>query len=128
MKFKFLIIMVCTIITTGLTGCYKDVLYPGPDPNAPPQNVSFSSELVPLFTANCAANGCHDAIPTHQPSLTADNAFSSLKNGGYINTVVPTNSIIYGEIKSGTMPPTGPLKNADIQKILDWIRRGAPNN
>ena len=129
MKPKILLIsMALVLLAAGLTGCYKDILSPGQDPTAPPQAVSFSGDLVPLFIANCATAGCHDAAPAHKPSLTGDKAFNAITGGGYINTLVPANSIIYGEVKSGSMPPSGALKPSDIQKILDWIRNGAPNN
>ena len=120
--------MAIVVLAAGFTGCYKDILSPGQDPSAPPQAVSFSGDLLPLFVSNCATSGCHDAVPGHRPSLTAENAFNALTSGGYVNTVVPTNSIIYGEVKSGNMPPSGALRPADIQKLLDWIRNGAPNN
>lgn len=67
-------------------------------------------------------------VPQEKTFETAENAYSAIIAGGYINTLVPVNSILYGEVKSGDMPPTGPLKPADIQKILDWIRNGAKNN
>jgi hypothetical protein len=127
MKSKITIWLGAVLLITGLSGCYKDVISPGQDPNGPPQQVSFSGDLVPIFTANCALGGCHDGT-AHNPVLTADEAYGSILNGGFINTVVPTNSILYGEVKSGEMPPTGALKATDIQKILDWIRNGAPNN
>jgi len=127
MKSKLLIALSVIVVITALTSCYKDIISPGQDPNGPPQNVSFSGDLVPLFTANCALSGCHDGS-AHNPTLTADKAYGALINGGFVNTVVPTNSIIYGEVKSGSMPPTGALKASDTQKILDWIRNGAPNN
>jgi hypothetical protein len=110
------------------TGCYKDVISPGQDPNAPPQDVSFSGDLQPIFSDNCTNAGCHDAIPSHKPSLVPANSYNALISGGYVNTSVPTNSIIYNEVKSGAMPPTGALKQSEIQMILDWIRNGAPNN
>ncbi|MDP9229270.1 MAG: cytochrome c [Bacteroidota bacterium] len=128
MKPKILIRMAIVVLVTGFTGCYKDILSPGQDPTAPPQAVSFSGDLVPLFETNCATSGCHDGVPGHKPSLTAANAYNAITSGGYINTIVPGNSIIYGAVKSGSMPPSGALKPADIQKILDWIRNGAPNN
>jgi hypothetical protein len=127
MKSKILSAFATIFLVIGLTGCYKDIISPGQDPNGPPQDVSFSGDLVPLFTNNCALSGCHDGT-AHDPVLTADKAYGALVNGGFVNTVVPTNSIIYGEVKSGDMPPTGALKSSDIQKILDWIRNGAPNN
>ena len=127
MKSKIFISLAAVLLITGLSGCYKDIISPGQDPNGPPQFVSFSGDLQPIFTANCATSGCHDGT-AHNPALTADKSYNAIVNGGYINTVVPTNSIIYGEVKSGSMPPSGALKSSDVQKILDWIRNGAPNN
>lgn len=115
------------LLMTLLTGCYKDITDPGPDPNAPPQAVSFKTDLVPIFTTNCALSGCHDGL-SHNPALTADKAYSAITSGGFINTTAPATSILYGEVKSGDMPPTGALKATDVQKIYDWIRNGAPNN
>jgi hypothetical protein len=127
MKSKTLIVFTALVFATALTGCYKDIISPGQDPNGPPQYVSFSGDLTPLFTANCALSGCHDGT-AHNPDLRPEKAYDALINGGFVNTVVPTSSLIYGEVKSGDMPPTGALKASDVQKILDWIRNGAPNN
>lgn len=110
------------------SGCYRDVISPGSDPNGPPQNVSFSGDLLPMFSTSCASAGCHDAVPAHKPSLVPEKAFSAITSGGYINTAVPASSHLYLVVKSGEMPPTGGLKASDVQKILDWIRNGAPNN
>jgi hypothetical protein len=54
------IIVFAAFMVAMMTGCYKDVISPGQDPNAPPQDVSFSGDLVPIFSANCAISGCHD--------------------------------------------------------------------
>lgn len=112
----------------GLAGCYKDITSPGQDPNAPPQDVSFSGDLQPIFSANCTSSGCHDEKPGHNPSLVPGKAYNAIISGGYVNTAVPNSSALYTEVKSGSMPPSGALKQADMQKILDWIRNGAPNN
>jgi hypothetical protein len=127
MKSKTLILFTALVFATALTGCYKDIISPGQDPNGPPQYVSYSGDLAPLFNTNCALSGCHDGT-AHNPDLRAQKSYDALINGGFVNTVVPTSSIVYGEVKSGDMPPTGALKASDVQKILDWIRRGAPNN
>ena len=111
-----------------MPGCYKDVISPGSDPNGPPQFVSFSGDLIPIFNTSCNSNGCHDAVPAHKPSLVPDKAYNALISGGYVNTAVPHESTVYVVCKTGQMPPTGPLKVTDTQKILDWIRNGAPNN
>lgn len=125
---RSLIIVLSALSLVVMTGCYKDVLSPGQDPNAPPQDVSFSGDLQPIFTANCTSSGCHDDKPSHNPSLVTGKSYNAIIQGGYVNTAVPTNSILYNEVKSANMPPSGALKQSDIQKILDWIRNGAPNN
>jgi|SRR5436190_4462602 len=127
MKSRTIISLISVLLITGLSGCYKDIISPGQDPNGPPQQVSFSGDLIPIFTANCALSGCHDGS-SHDPALTSDLAYDAIVQGGFIDVAVPTNSILYGEVKSGSMPPTGALKASDVQKILDWIRNGAPNN
>jgi len=114
-------------LIAAFAGCYRDVISPGTDPNGPPQNVSFSGDLLPMFTKNCATAGCHDGA-AHNPALTADKAYTAITAGGYINTAVPASSAIYLVVKSGEMPPTGGLKANEVQKVLDWIRNGAPNN
>ena len=128
MKSRIQMLLMAGLAILSLSGCYKDIISPGQDPNGPPQPVSFSGDLLPIFTANCATSGCHDAVPGHNPSLTAANAYKAITSGGYINTLVPQASILYNEVKSGSMPPTGALKASDTQKILDWIRNQAPNN
>lgn len=121
-------LVIFSMLTLVFSGCYKDIISPGSDPNGPPQFVSFSGDLIPIFNLNCNSTGCHDAVPAHAPSLVPDKAYNALMSGGYVNTAVPDQSTIYVVCKSGSMPPTGGLKSSDTQKILDWIRNGAPNN
>src|SRR5215217_3008327 len=116
------------IATVALQSCYKDIISPGSDPNGPPQQVSFSGDIIPILNNNCNTSGCHDAVPTKNPSLVPEKAFTSLMNGGYVNTIAPHTSAFYTMVKGGAMPPSGTVKAADIQTILDWIRNGAPNN
>jgi hypothetical protein len=109
-----------------ITGCYYDIVTPV-DPNKPPQNVSFSGDLQPLFDNNCNSSGCHDGV-SHDPSLIAEESYNALTSGGFVNTTIPTESILYQVVKGGSMPPTGALSATQIQMILDWIKLGAPNN
>lgn len=125
---KRLIFLLCFVFVAAFSGCYKDVISPGTDPNGPPQAVSFSGDLMPLFQKNCASAGCHDAVPAHKPSLVPDKAFNAIISGGYINISVPLQSPLYMVMKSGEMPPSGGIKASEVQKVLDWVRNGAPNN
>jgi len=124
MKVKIFLVM---ILLGGFSaGCYYDIVKPA-DPNAPPQNVSYSGDLQPIFDANCTASGCHGA-DSHVPILLAEESYNSLMAGGFVNTQIPTESILYKELASGAMPTTGKLPSSQIQMVLDWIKLGAPNN
>ena len=109
MKQKFLV-AISLLSLIGLGGCYKDVLSPGQDPNAPPQEVSFSGDLQPIFDANCTTSGCHDEKPSHNPSLVAGKSYNALMSGGYVNTAVPNSCMLSKEVKSGAIPPNGAFK------------------
>jgi len=107
-----------------LNSCYKDVILPPVASTKPPQFVSFSNDLQPIFTANCALSGCH-VKGSQTPYLTSDVSYQQLL-GGYVNTVIPDQSEIYIQINSNMevhIPDA-----AERQKIYDWIRNGAPNN
>jgi hypothetical protein len=107
--------------------CYKDINIPAVPPNSegPPQYVSYSAELSPLFNTNCALSGCHLA-GGHHPYLNSEVSYNELVNGGYVNTTVPKESILYIKINSSMQQY---IPNAsDRQKVYDWIRNGAPNN
>jgi hypothetical protein len=108
----------------GLTGCYKDIITQA-DPDGPPQVVHFKDDLLPIFTKNCALSGCH-ATGGHTPDLTPDNAYKSLNNGFYVNTLIPKQSKVY-EMINGEMSNYIPSP-LDKRKVYDWIRNGAPNN
>ncbi len=110
----------------GLTGCYRDVILPTAAASTAPQKVSFNNQVVPILSANCAKSGCH--VPGSQkPYMDAPEAWLDLTNGGFVNTVVPDQSIIYQMLNGGQMEQFIPSA-ADIQLIYDWIRNGAPNN
>lgn len=108
----------------AMVSCYKDVIIPHAVQEAPPQFVSFSSDLQPLWNTNCALSGCH--VPGGQvPYLTADISYEQLL-GGYVNTVVPEDSKLWIAL-NGIMMTHLPSAS-DRQKVFDWIRNGAPNN
>jgi hypothetical protein len=112
-----------------LSGCYKDetvIIETGEEVT---REVSFAQDLIPIFNSSCNSSGCHNA-GGKAPDLSAVNAYSSLTNGGYINTSSPEYSELYLWMtgKNGTpMPPSGidPDYNS---LVLAWIKQGAKNN
>jgi hypothetical protein len=111
----------------GLASCYKDIIKPElpKDPNAPPLQVSFKNELLPLFAASCTQVGCH-VSGAHKPYLTPDVSYQQIVNGGFVNLPLPKESILYKMI-NGDMQQYIPSAD-NRQKVYDWIRNGAPNN
>ena len=124
-------IIICAVlfcmVALVFSGCYQDVIMPEApvDPNGPPQFVSYSSDLSPMFASKCALSGCH-VSGAHHPYLTPDVSYNEIVNGGYVNTSIPDESklmiMLRGEM-SQYMPSA-----KDQQKVYDWIRNGAPNN
>jgi hypothetical protein len=105
--------------------CYQDVIIPPSVQEKPPQFVSYSSDLQPLWDKNCALSGCH--VPGGQvPYLTADVSYDQLVGGGYVNTAKPEESTLWTAL-NGIMSSHLPNPD-DKQKVFDWIRNGAPNN
>ncbi len=115
------------VLGIGITGCYKDVILPvaGADPNAPPKQYSYKTDIAPLLNTDCAKSSCHVA-GAQKPDLETAVSFNSLVNGGYVNTLFPNQSELYQMI-NGNMQEHMPLAS-DRQKVYDWIRTGALNN
>ncbi len=123
------LIYIGLVLVTGffLSGCYKDIILPdvAVDPDGPPQAVSYKTDLAPLFNSHCALSGCHVA-GDHKPYMNTDVSYLQITNGGFVNTLIPKQSILYEKI-NGEMKEYIPSAS-DRQKVYDWIRNGAPNN
>jgi hypothetical protein len=111
----------------GLTGCYKDTILPDAvsDSDGPPQAVSYSADLAPLFNKSCALSGCH-VEGSQKPYMKTDISYLQIVNGGFVNTLIPKQSILYLMIND-KMQEFIPAA-ADRKKVYDWIRNGALNN
>lgn len=115
-----------------IAGCRKDITFiMKPQSVAVTDTVSFSKELVPIFTTNCALSGCH-ATGGHAPNLMADKAYNSLISGDYINVIDPESSILYERL-TGKLIPAMPMgKDSNPSNInalvLAWIKQGAKKN
>ena len=111
----------------GFSSCYKDIIKPdlAIDPDGPPKAVSFMNELAPIFNTSCAVAGCH-VSGGHKPYMATDISYLQIVNGGFVNTALPKESILYKMI-NGEMQQYIPSA-VNRQKVYDWIRNGAPNN
>jgi hypothetical protein len=126
MKKNLVFLVVVLLIATCLNACYYDevVTFEGV-----PTNVSLKNDVQPIFDRDCNMSGCHDATPSHNPSLVKEKAYQALTSGGYVNTTDPANSSLYLSVNGGGMPAgRAPLSENDKKLILGWITDGARNN
>jgi formate dehydrogenase gamma subunit len=91
---------------------------------AAPGKVSFAAEILPLLQANCAT--CHGEMAAGGLKLTD---YSSLAAGGQSGPAFvagsPDQSLIVAKMKD---QHSVQLTGADLQKLIDWIADGAPDN
>lgn len=87
---------------------------PGTDPADPCEDITLSGSIMPIINANCNFSSCHGG--GQQPSLSTNEG------------VIAKAKRILKRTSAGTMPPSGPLSTADIEKIKCWVDAGAPNN
>jgi hypothetical protein len=123
-----ILLVSCTVLFL-LPGCYKDKTIVSDTGAEITRPVTFSNDIVPIFTTNCALSGCHTA-GGHVPDLSTANAYNSLKVGNYFNTTTPESSVIMLWLtgKKTTQMPVGGM-NKDINAlVLAWIKQGANNN
>lgn len=99
----------------------------------PPETVSFSKDIQPIFNTNCATSGCHAGTkPSGNLNLSADVAYANLMDAksGYIDTLHPSASLLYTSMTSvsNPMPPNGKLNKCTTDLILKWMEQKAKNN
>ncbi len=105
-----------------MQSCYYDkeeLLYPGSTAAVDCSTVpaTFSANVLPIVSANCATSGCHDA--TASGGLTFQNHSQISGAQARINARA---------LIEKTMPPSGPLQPSEINAIKCWLESGAPNN
>ena len=116
------------VILFLVSSCEYDK-YPPDKPVEVIANVKFSSDVLPIFNSSCNMAGCHSSNG-QSPDLTTDLAYISITQGGLVDTVTVTNSVLYARLidRQSPMPPSGQLSQNDINIIYSWIKEGAPNN
>ncbi len=131
------ILLVFTNFVMCCTNYKKDTLYPtrvitkqcAADTMA---EVSFSKDIIPVFSKNCTQSGCHDAGAAGHLDLDSAQAYASLMTpgSGNIDTVIPQASVLYNELisRADPMPPNYNLDSCTIKLVLKWIEQKAKNN
>jgi hypothetical protein len=97
------------------------------------QTVSFSKDILPILTADCAINSsCHvgDNGLNQDVNFDADSAYLTIQSKRLVNTTTPAASLLYAELEEGLMPlaPYPKLSAGQKQLFLTWIQQGAKNN
>ena len=93
--------------------------------------VNYSTEIQPIFTANCSV--CHIASTRNNLSLSnyANIMLGNSDNGPVIDIDAGDhiNSLLWQYVNSGTMPPgNSNLTASQINLIATWIDEGALDN
>lgn len=121
------IVQLFMLIGLGLTlnSCYYNK-FPIVDPNPPAVDISFATEIQPIFNNNCVA--CHAGALV--PDLRSDNAYAAITSGGFIVANDLATSKLYQRLvgNGNIMPPSSALSTTSINLVKNWILQGAKNN
>jgi mono/diheme cytochrome c family protein len=104
----------------------KPTAIPTPAPTPNPSAAKFSELQKSLFNKSCVE--CHSA--TRQKGNVNLSTYSALMTSSKKLIVAgqPAKSLVYKEIKGGSMPPSGRIDTALLNKLSDWILAGAKND
>jgi len=107
--------------------------------NGGTESPSFANDIQPIFSANCAVSGCHNAATASENlNVSEGHAFGQLvdinasqENG--IKRVAPgdaENSYLIIKLEDrqtigAAMPLGGSLSSDEVQLIRNWIESGA---
>lgn len=90
----------------------------------------FERDILPIFIANCAKSGCHDAVSrqdgyefTSYKTITA----KKFKAGDPFDTELYEKITETRPDKRMPQPPNAPLTSKEITLIYNWIKEGAKN-
>lgn len=120
--FNLLLVSCCVLV---LSSCeYTDIILPDGSDIVVSENLSFSTDIEPIFKAQNCTN-CHPGLS--QPDLSAGKAYNSIVNNNLLNTGKAGESLIY------TVPSPDEMHSAkytleQAAMVLAWIEQGAENN
>jgi hypothetical protein len=130
-------------ISLFLSGCGDEKTLPTEPGSAPDPTATFTRVQNEIFTPSCAFSGCHGgASPQLGLNLVAGKAYGSIVGVGSAESQLlriapgdPNDSYVVVKVRGDAailgarMPLGGPyLSSAHTSLLVDWVRRGAPND
>jgi hypothetical protein len=127
--FAVLIVIGCADFGVGLPGDDDDGGNNGGNDTV---TVHFATQILPIFQANCAGNGCHSPCRANNGGGLCLVSHASLMAGGSVIPGNSENSLMTRYLDGREIPrmPYGrlPLNESLVQLIRAWIDEGALNN
>jgi len=118
------LLVLAGIITFAASCQYKFIVEPVVPPPDPEDTISFSQEIVPIFSEQ-GCTGCHNG--SQSPDLTPDNSYNSITSTGLVDTNdPPASKIYYYPLPDGSHYKKYTSSQAAL--ILVWIEQGALDN
>ncbi len=125
MKKTIILIVITLVIGLAYSSCVynkADLVYPQP-PVCDTINMKYSTDIVPILTANCYVCHAGSASGSFGRKFDAHNLLMPYVNSGKL-----VKSISHAS-GATPMPYQLPkLPQCTIDKIKAWVDRGAPNN
>lgn len=120
MKIRLVILSVIVVFFLSISSCYydkKELVYPLNTTPCDTSAVTYSTDIVTIYSANCYS--CHSGTASNGAGIKLD-TYTDAKN--WANQSV-------SQVETGVMPKGGAmLSSCNIAKIRTWARNGAPNN
>jgi len=120
MKSKILYLFLSVLIL-GISSCEYSYIEPEISDLPPIKTVSFANDIQPVFDDKCI--GCH-FTGGDSPDLSEGNSYFEIINNGLVDTINPTNSILYNYPDSTAHSGTG-YSGSEKELVLNWIKEGA---
>jgi len=114
-------VFILALFFTSCTSDNKDQLVPA---TCDTVNMSYSIDIVPILQTHCY--GCHGTGNTGGSGGINLQDYNTLK--GYALDGQLYANITHTSNTPMPPPPAPKLGDCEINKILDWINQGAPNN
>lgn len=125
---KLKIVKTLAFLITGLlffASCEYEFIVP--EEIVLPEEVSFTTDIIPIFDNSCNTTGCHTA-GHFAVDLTPANAYTDLFAKNLVNVQSPAESGLYTKLIETGGTHDGRSTPTQQQLILKWIQEGAQNN